>query len=60
MDPLCYLRFTFCLHHNVMYVPCSLVITYWERADLLALSFVRYFLVFLSLFHMVSQVRYGT
>ena len=54
MDP-----FHVCLCYAVVSVPCSLVITCWERADLLAhLCFV--FLVFLSLSNMVSQVRYAT
>ena len=35
MDPFCYLCFVF-----VLSVPCSLVVTCWERADLLTLLYV--------------------
>ena len=39
-------------------VHCCLVVTCWERADLLAL--VGDFIVFLLLSHVVSLVRIGT
>ena len=39
-------------------VPCSLVVTCWERADLLALLCAMFSCVF-SLSHMVSHVRCG-
>ena len=58
MDPLCYLCLVF-VCHTVLSVPCSLVVTCWERADLLALLYVM-FLVFLSLSDIVSWVRCGT
>ena len=34
------------VYHTVMSVPCSLVVTCWERADLLALLYVTYSCVF--------------
>ena len=40
-----HLCFVFC--HNVLSLPCSLVVTRWERADLLALLYVMF--MFLSL-----------
>ena len=45
-----YLLFMFhvCLYNNFMSVHCSLLITCWERANILALSFVLCLLVFLS------------
>ena len=50
--------FHVCLYYTVLSVPCSLVITYWERADLLALLCVMFPRV-LSLSHTVSRVKYG-
>ena len=49
------LLFVFCvgLCHAVLSVYCSLVVTCWERADLLALLYVMFSCVF-SLSHMVS------
>ena len=44
--------------HAVMSVHCSLVVTCWERADLLALLYV--LSCVLSLSHVVSWVRCGT
>ena len=47
------------LCYAVLSVPCSLVITCCERADILALlRFV--FACVLSLYHMLFRVRYGT
>ena len=43
-----------------MPVSCSLVVTRWERADLLAFLYVMFSCVFLSLSHTVSWVRCGT
>ena len=44
MDPFfCYLCFMF-----VLFVPCGLVITCWERADLLALLRVMFSCVFVT------------
>ena len=37
MDPFYYLCFVF-VCHTVLSVPCSLVLTWWERADLLYLG----------------------
>ena len=53
------MSFVFHVCHVVMSVPCSLVVTPLERADLWALLCVM-FLVFLSLSHMESWVRCGT
>ena len=50
--------FMFCVCHVFMSVHCSLVVTCWERADLLALLYVMFYCV-LSLSHMVSWVRCG-
>ena len=46
MDPLCLLCFRDFLCHTVLNVHCSLEVTCWERADLLALLCVLFFLVF--------------
>ena len=51
--------FHVCLYYTVGSVPCSLVITCWERLDLLALLYVTFPSV-LPLSHMVSRVRCGT
>ena len=53
MDPfyLCFVS----VCHTVSSVPCSVVITCWERADLLTLLYVMFSCV-LSLSHMVSWV----
>ena len=48
-----------CLYHTVMSVYCSLEVTCWERADLLALLFVMLSCV-LSFSHTMSWVRCGT
>ena len=51
---------SFChLCHAVFSVHCSLVVTYWGRANLLALLYVMFSCV-LSLSHVVSCVRCGT
>ena len=53
---LLWILFVICVScHTVLYVPCCLVVTYWERADLLYVMF----LVFSSLSHMVYWVRCG-
>ena len=53
------LLFVFCVClSSVWSVPCSLVVTYWEMAELLAVLYVMFF-VFFTLFHMVSWVRCG-
>ena len=46
------------LCHSVLSVPCSLLLTCWERADIFALSYV-IFCVFLTLSNMVSWVWCG-
>ena len=56
MDHFCYL---FCVCHAFLSVQCSIVVTCWERANLLALLCV-IFVVFLSLSHVVSWIRCGT
>ena len=47
-----------CVSHSFVSVHRCLVVTCWERADLLAL--VGDVIVFLSLYHVVSWVRCGT
>ena len=54
MDP----ALLFVFRPTVLSVPCSLVVTCWERADLLALLYVIFPCVFAPL-HMVSCVRCG-
>ena len=43
--------------YAVLSVPGGVVVTFWERADILT-HFVLCFLVFLSLSHMVFRARY--
>ena len=59
MDLLLLFVFHVCLCYAVLSVPCSLVITCWERVDLLALLWVVFACV-LSLSHIVSRIRRGT
>ena len=47
------------LCHAVLSASCSLVVIFWERADLLALLCV-VFVVYLSLSHKVFKVRFDT
>ena len=56
-----FLLFTFhvSLYYAILSVPCSLVISCWERADLLFVLCVMLF-VYLSRFNMMSCVRCGT
>ena len=56
VDLFCYLCFS--LLYSLVF-PCSLVITGWERDDLLALLCVM-FIVYLSLSHMVFRARFST
>ena len=56
---LLWILFGICLCHTAMSVSCSLMVTHWERADLLALLCVMFPCV-LSLSHTVSWVRCGT
>ena len=51
MDHFCYITFRVC--HAFLSVHCNLVVTCWERANLLALLFVM-FACDLSLSHVVS------
>ena len=53
-----FLLFEFHVSYAVLSAPCSLVVTCWERADLLTLL-TWYFLSFLSLSCVVSWVRCG-
>ena len=46
-----FLLFVFHVCHAVSSVPCSLVVTWWERADLLALLFVMFSCVFVTFPH---------
>ena len=51
--------FHVCLYYTVLSVPCSIVITCWERADLLALVCVMFSCVFVTFPYGVSgQVWY--
>ena len=47
VDPTCYLCFLF-VCHPVLSVTCSLVVTCWERADLMALLYVMFSCVFVT------------
>ena len=48
----------YCVSHAFAFVHCCLVVTCWERADLLALVGDVYYIFLLS--HVVSWVRCGT
>ena len=50
--------FHVCLYYTVLSVPCCLVITCWQRDELLPLLYVT-FPCILSCAHIVSQVRCG-
>ena len=54
-----FLLFMFRISHVFLSVLCSLMVTCWERAQLLALSLVYDVFVFLSLSHVVSWIRCG-
>ena len=56
MDHLCFC--VSCVSHAFASVHCCLVVTCWDRADLLALLVM--FIVFLLLSHVVSWARCGT
>ena len=51
MGPFCHLYFIFYLCYAVVSVPCSLVVTCWERADLLALLCVAFSCLFITFKH---------
>ena len=58
VDPFCYLCFVF-VYHTVLSVPCSLVVTCWERADLLALLYGMFSCVFVTFpYGILGQVWY--
>ena len=59
VDHLCFLCvFVSCVSHAFESVHCCLVVTCWERAELLALVGVVYCILLLS--HVVSLVMCGT
>ena len=59
MDPLCYVCFHVYLCYAVLSVLCSLAITYWERADLLALLCVVFSCIFVTFpYDVLGQVWY--
>ena len=51
--------FHICLYYVVLSVPCSLVITCWERAGLFALLCVMFFYAFVTLPHRLISVVDG-
>ena len=55
MEPFCNLCFTFVLYYTVLSVPCSLVVTCLERADLLALLCVMFPCDFVTFTYGVSD-----
>ena len=58
MDPFCY-YVQVCLFYTVMSVPCSIVITCWEKSDLLDLLFVVFPCVIVTLLHgVLDQMWY--
>ena len=46
MDHFCYLCFLLC--HAFLSVHCSIVVTCWDRADLLTLFYVMFYCVFVT------------
>ena len=51
--------FQICPYYAVLCVPCSLVITCWERTDLLALLYVAFSCVFVTFpYGVTGQVKY--
>ena len=58
LDPFYSLRFVF-VCHTVLSVPCSLVVTRWERTGLLALWYMVFSSAFVTLrFGVLGQVWY--
>ena len=48
-----------CVCRTVLSVPCSLLVTYWERADLLALLYVMFSCVFVTFpYGVLGQIWY--
>ena len=57
--PFLLFMFHVCLYYAVLSVPCSLVITCWERVDLLALLCVMFSCVFVTIpYGVLGQVWY--
>ena len=52
VDHFCYLCFLF-VYHTVVSIPCNLVVTYWERADLLAIVYLVFLLCCVTFLHSV-------
>ena len=52
-----FLLFMFRVCHVFLFFNCSLVVTCWERADLLALLYIMFYNVILSPSHVMSWVR---
>ena len=51
--------FVFCLCHTVLSVSCSLVVTCWEMADLLAPLYVMFYYVYVTFpYGVLGQVWY--
>ena len=58
VDHFCHLCFMF-VCHAVLSVPCSHLVTCWERADLLALLYVMFSCDFVTFpYGVLGQVRY--
>ena len=58
MDPFCCLCCV-CVYHAVLYVPSSLLVTCWERADILALLYTMFSCVFVTVpYGVLGQVWY--
>ena len=58
MDFLCFVCFVF-VCHTVLSVPCNLVVTCWERADLLVLLYVMFSCIFVTFrYGVLGQVWY--
>ena len=59
VGPFLFIFFHFCLCYAVLSVPCSLVITYRERVDLLTLLYVMFACVFVTFpYGVTGQVWY--
>ena len=58
MDFPCFVCFVF-VCHTVLSVPCNLVVTCWERADLLVLLYVIFSCIFVTFrYGVLGQVCY--
>ena len=56
MDP--FLLLMFCVYHAILSVHCSLVVTCWERANLLALLYVMFYVLVTFPCDVLVQVSY--